>query len=234
LNFPLVAAILRGDLRARIETSKGVRVLAGFSALTGLAALLGIAPDLPNTQFSAVLNWVAVGTLFFATYVVGAVSSGEIAIPGEKSTLDLAATTFPPGAIGAGKAASALAYAVVLAAVAAPALHFPHALRGAGWSIAFGQSAVITATAWGFAGIATFLATRVEGDLVRSLLLWSLLAVTFGALPFAGIPAFQPALAVAPRAEAGARLVSILGCGALGAAGFGLTSRQIRALRRAS
>ncbi|MBM3449443.1 MAG: hypothetical protein FJX78_00360 [Armatimonadetes bacterium] len=234
MNLPLVAAIVRGDFRARIETSKGVRVISVFTALVCLATLLGIAPDLPNTQFSAVLTWISVAILVFVTYVASAVSSGEILIPGERTPADLATTAFTPRAIGLGKAASALVYVLLLVGVAAPSLHFAHALRGDGWSSALAQSAVIAAVAWGFAGIATFLGARIEGDLLRSLVLWALLGLTFGVLPFASATAFQPALAVAPRADALARWVCIVIWLALGVAGFTWTSRHILVLRRAS
>jgi hypothetical protein len=196
-----------------------------------LATLLGVSPDAEGAVPSQVLGWVSTAILIVTVYVAAAMSSGEIAAPGEKGLVDLAVSPFRPDEIARGKAIASAVFALYLALAAWPGLLFLHALRDGDGSVAAAQAAVVAAVAWGFAGIGTWLSGAVEGDLVRWLASWGLLLLVFGLLPLLGAPAFQPVLAVQPDAPALLRGLCVVSWLVIGALAFWGSARRVPTLR---
>jgi ABC-type transport system involved in multi-copper enzyme maturation permease subunit len=224
-------AIARGDLRARFGTRKGVAVQGGLALVVYLATLLGVSSDAEGAVPSQVLGSVSTAILIVTVYVAAAMSSGEIAAPGEKGLVDLAVSPFRPDEIACGKAIASAVFAFYLALAMWPGLLFLHALRDGDGSVAVAQAAVVAAVAWGFAGIGTWLSGAVEGDLVRWLASWGLLLFVFGFLPLLGAPAFQPVLAVQPDAPALLRGLCVVSWLVIGALAFWGSARRVPALR---
>lgn len=224
-------AVVRGDLRARFGTGKGVGVQAVFALLVCLATLLGLSPDADGATPSQVVGGVSIAILVAAAYVAVAISSGEIAIPGEKTLPDLVMSPFSAGEIVRGKAITSAVFAAHLALATWPAFYFLNALRdGSPW-VAAAQAGVVAAVVWGFAAIGTWLSGAVEGDLVRSLAAWGLLAGVFGLLPLLGFPSFQPVRAVHPGVAGELRAMCALFSTVIGALAFWGSARRIPYLR---
>ncbi len=221
-------AVARGDLRARLTTSKGVAVLAVWVAGLNLVALFGVTPDgTGDDPALSVVSWVVLGGV---STLCAAVAGGEVAVPGEKGLPDLATAFFSARDIAWGKAVSALLYTAVLSLLALPALAFLAALRALPWTAALGQVVAIASVGWTFGGIGTWLGGAVENDFLRSLALWTAVGGVLGVLFFWGT--LLPLEAVSPFGPASSRFLWIGGWGILGTWVFWLCARQVERLRR--
>ncbi|MER3456206.1 MAG: hypothetical protein C4304_04840 [candidate division GAL15 bacterium] len=223
------SAIVRGDLRARFATRKGILVQGALGACVWLLGLLGTGPDRAGGESPL---WVAsVGLLVVVGFVVTAAAGEEISFPGYKGVQDLAASPFSASEVAWGKALSEGVFATVCTAAAWPALLFLHALRAGAWQESVVQAAVVWAVSWGFAGFATWLTSAVESEVSRSVLLWGgILAVLAGA-GLAG--PWHPVQAVRPFAPAWARALCAVVFLALGATSFWGVRRRIPRLKEA-
>lgn len=223
-------AILRGDLRARLGTRKGVAVQLAVQAAVWLVGLLGTGPERGG---DSPLGVASVGLLVVVAYVVTASAGSEIAFPGEKNVLDLAASPFSPRDVVWGKTASNLAFAALCTAGAWPVLVFLHSLRGTPWQESVGQAVVMLAVSWGFAGVATWLVAAVESEVSRSVLLWGGMVVLLAGAGLVGPWPWHPAHAVQPQAPGWARAICSASSVALGAVSLWALSRRIPRLREA-
>jgi len=140
--------------------------------------------DMPR-QEGVLLVSVLVTTLL-VMYFASSCACGEIALEGEKSVWDLAATTLPAGTVAVGKVLSSSALAIVQVLFASPLLAAIAGIRGESlmivWQVAF--VAIPAATAVGTAG--ALYSALWDSDFARSFVHWmTLLAITVGtnALP---------------------------------------------------
>jgi len=222
-------AILRGDLRARLGTRKGLAVQAAFGAALWVLGLLGSGPERAGTGSPV---WVAsVGVLVVVGFVVTASAGGEIAFPGEKGVPDLVASRFSAAEVVWGKALSNAAFAATCTAGAWPVLLFLQLLRGGAWQDSTAQAAVVLAVSWGLAGFATWLAAAVESEVSRSVLLWGGLV---GLMAGAGLVEpwpWHPAHAVRPGADGLARAACAAAFVGLGAVSLWALARRLPRLR---
>lgn len=222
-------AIVRGDLRARLETRKGRMVQLVFSVGVWLLALLGTAPD---REGESPLAPASIGFLVVASYFVTACAAGEIAFPGEKAVADLVESPFSAWQVAVGKALSTAAFALLCAAALWPPLWLAHALRGGSWTEALAQNAVLLAVSWGFGVLGAWVAAAVESEVTRSVVLWGVLVVLLASAPLVGSWPWHPVHAVAPSAEGWARGVCVASFSALGMVGLWLLQRQVVKLRQ--
>ncbi|MDR7415427.1 MAG: hypothetical protein QN193_00345 [Armatimonadota bacterium] len=221
-------AVARGDLRARLTTAKGVAVLAVWLAVLHLLALFGTAPDGSADQPAlGVASWIFLAAVSFLCV---AVTSGEVAIPGEKGLPDLATAFFPAREIARGKALAGFLYALLLSFLALPALAFLAGLRALPWTAAAGQVVAAVPVGWAFAGIGTWLGGVVENDLLRSLAVWTVVGGVLGSLFLWASPSSLQA--VHPSAPGTVRLLWVGEWTVVGTAVFWLCARQVERLRR--
>ncbi|MCS7235664.1 MAG: hypothetical protein RMM30_06790 [Armatimonadota bacterium] len=222
-------AIVRGDLRARLGTRKGLAVCAAYTAAVWLLGLLGTGPERGGES----PLWVAsVGLLVVVGYVVTAAAGAEIAFPGEKGVLDLVVSPFSAAEVAWGKALSDAVFAALCTAATWPVLVFLHALRGSPWPESLAQAAVLLAVSWGFGGVATWLSAAVESEVSRSVLLWGGLAGFLAGAGLVGPWPWHPVHAVRPFGPAWARAACAASLVAVGALGFWGVYRQVVRLRK--
>ncbi len=224
-------AVLRGDLRARLGTRKGVWVQLATSGAVWLLGLLGTGPQRGG---ESPLGVASVGVLVVVGYVVTAAAAGEISFPGEKSVLDLAASPFSAADVVLGKALSSAAFALLCAAGSWPVLFFLQSLREIPLAESLTQAGVVWAVSWGFAGAATWLTAAVESEVSRSVLLWGGIVALLAGAGLVGWWPWHPAYAVQPNAPAWARLACAGFFVAVGALSFWAVGRRIPRLREAS
>jgi hypothetical protein len=158
-----------------------------------------------------------------------AVTSGEVAIPGEKGLPDLATAFFPARDIAWGKALAGFLYSLLLCLLALPPLAFLAGLRALPWTAAAAQVTAVLPVGWAFAGVGTWLGGVVENDLLRSLAVWAVVGGVLGALFLWGDPSLQ---AVHPSAPGLIRFFWVGGWTVVGAGVFWLCARQVERLRR--
>jgi hypothetical protein len=124
----------------------------------------------------------ALVTTLLAMYFASSCACGEIAIEGEKSVWDLAASSLPAGTIAVGKVLSSAALAIVQVLLASPLLAAVAGIRGEPPVILalVALVAVPAATAVGAAG--ALYSALWDSDFTRSFVHWmTLLAIVVGA-----------------------------------------------------
>ena len=181
-------AVLRGDLRSRLSSPKAITMHTIYLLVVAILTYLALPEigrlDMPR-QEGVLLVSVLVTTLL-VMYFASSCACGEIALEGEKSVWDLAATTLPAGTVAVGKVLSSSALAIVQVLFASPLLAAIAGIRGESlmivWQVAF--VAIPAATAVGTAG--ALYSALWDSDFARSFVHWmTLLAITVGtnALP---------------------------------------------------
>jgi hypothetical protein len=121
-------------------------------------------------------------TTLLVMYFASSCACGEIALEGEKSVWDLAATSLPAGAVAVGKVLSASALATVQVLLASPLLVAVAGIRGESPIIVLQVAlvAIPAATAVGTAG--ALYSALWDSDFARSFVHWmTLLAIVVGA-----------------------------------------------------
>lgn len=184
-----VNPVLRSDLRVRLTSPKAGTMVTVYLAILGVLAFVSLPPDLGRLddlrQEGLLLAFLIVETVL-AAYLTSASACGEIAVEGEKSVWDLAASPFPPGVIARGKVLTSAAFAVLLVALAMPFMAIVAGIRGEPLG-AVGRAAVVAipfAAALGTLG--ALYAGVLDSDFTRSFVHWLtlvLLVVGATALP---------------------------------------------------
>jgi len=179
-----------GDLRARLASPKALAMLTVYLAVLGALAFLSLPPDLGRLDDlrgeGLLLAFLIVETVM-AAYLTSAPACGEIAIEGERSVWDLAASPFPAGVIARGKVAASCLFASLLVALAAPFAGIVAGIRGEplGGVLVAAAVAVPVATALGAAG--SLYAAVFDSDVARSFAHWlTLVALIVGATALPG------------------------------------------------
>lgn len=177
-------AVLRGDLRSRLSSPKAITMHSIFLLVVTILTYLALPEigrlDTPR-QEGLLLVCLLVTTLL-AMYFASSCACGEIALEGEKSVWDLAATSLPAGTVAVGKVFSSSALATIQVLLASPLLAALAGIRGESliivWQVAF--VAIPAATAVGTAG--ALYSALWDSDFARSFVHWvTLLAIVVGA-----------------------------------------------------
>ncbi|MDR7480978.1 MAG: hypothetical protein QN183_07065 [Armatimonadota bacterium] len=171
----------RGDLRARLGTSRGRGVQTFYLLLCSAFLFLSLPPEIGRFELRdahLLLALLAAQTVA-VTYLTSAFASGEVALDGEKALPDLVLSAFSTAVITAGKVLSGALYALYLVLIAAPLVVFAVALRGAPLAIALWAGAVSAAVGAAAGAWGAWLAGRFASEFTRSIVHWSLLGAIF-------------------------------------------------------
>lgn len=177
-------AVLRGDLRSRLGSPKAVTMHTIFLLMVAILTYLAL-PEigrLDTLRQEGLLLVCVLVTALLAMYFASSCACGEIALEGEKSVWDLAASSLPAGTVAVGKVLSSGALAAVQVLLASPLLAALAGIRGESLiivpQVAF--VAIPAATAVGTAG--ALYSALWDSDFARSFAHWlTLLAIVVGA-----------------------------------------------------
>lgn len=177
-------AVLRGDLRSRLSSPKAITMHTVFLLVVAILTYLAL-PEIGRLdtlrQEGLLLVCVLVTTLL-VMYFASSCACGEIALEGEKSVWDLAATSLPARTVAVGKVLSSTALATVQVLLASPLLAAVAGVRGESPMIVLQAAfvAIPAATAVGAAG--ALYSALWDSDFARSFVHWvTLLAIVVGA-----------------------------------------------------
>jgi ABC-type transport system involved in multi-copper enzyme maturation permease subunit len=179
-------AIVRGDFRARLTSPNGRTVFTIFLGVLGVIVVLSLPPELgrlDEVRGESLLLTVLLLETIFIGYLTAAIATGEIAIDAEKSVEDLASAPFSSQDIGRGKVLSALGFAGLLIAFAAPVLSIVAGVQGEPLVVIVRAGAMTLLFGGVVGAIGEVWSAIVESDFSRSLLHWTtlLLIVAGGA-----------------------------------------------------
>lgn len=177
--------IARGDLRRRLAGGKALTMVTLYLSVLALLAFLSLPPDLGRLddlrQEGLLVAFLIVETVL-AAYLTSASACGEIAIDGEKSVVDLAASPFTPPAVARGKALTSFLFAALLVLVASPFSVLVAGIRGEALSAVAGAALVAVGVAGALGTLAALYGAVFESDFARSFVHWAtLLALIVGA-----------------------------------------------------
>ncbi len=177
-------AVLRGDLRSRLSSPKAITMHTVFVLVVAILTYLAL-PEigrLDTLRQEGLLLVCALVTTLLIMYFASSCACGEIALEGEKSVWDLAATSLPAGTVAVGKVLSSSALATVQVLLASPLLAAIAGIRGESLTIVVQVAfvAIPAATAVGTAG--ALYSALWDSDFARSFVHWmTLLAIVVGA-----------------------------------------------------
>ncbi|HXF82881.1 MAG TPA: hypothetical protein VNN19_09035 [bacterium] len=232
--------VARGDLRVRLAGAKIRTTITLYLAALALLALLSLPPDLgrlDELRQEGLLVAFLVVEAVLVVYLVSAAACGELAIEGEKSVVDLAASSFAPDAIAVGKLTSAALFAALLVGLGAPMAVLVAGIRGEPLGAVPAAGLIAVAAACALGTLAALYGALFESEFARSFVHWlTLLAVIVGAT---ALPApwdlVSPVrlIVAASRGRAGVAVVAVLvgylAGAVLAAAGIARSVRRIRA-----
>jgi hypothetical protein len=232
--------VARGDLRVRLTGAKMRTTITLYLAALALLALLSLPPDLgrlDEVRQEGLLVAFLVVQMVLVVYLVAAAACGELAIEGEKSVVDLAASPFAPAAIAVGKLTTAALFAALLIGLGAPLAVLVAGIRGEPLGAVPAAGLIAVAAACALGTLAALYGALFESEFARSFMHWlTLLAVIVGATalpaPWDLVSPVRLIVAVS-RGRAGAAVVAVLSGYLLGAilaaAGIARSVRRIRA-----
>ncbi len=177
--------VLRADLRYRMGSPKAVTLHTIYLGLVAVLTFLSLPPELgrlDDLRGEGLLLALLVVSTVLTMYFASACACGEIAVEGEKSVADLAASPFSAGTVATGKVLAGSAFAVLQFALAVPFLAVVAGMRGEPLAVVLraGVIAIPAATATGAAG--TLYSAVLDSDFARSFAHWTtLLAIIVGA-----------------------------------------------------
>jgi len=178
-------AVARRDLRLRLAGGKAVTMVTVYLLVLAILALLSLPPDLGRLddlrQEGLLLAFLVVATVL-AIYLTSAAACGEIAVEGEKSVVDLAASPFPPGVVARGKVLTSAVFAAWLLLLGLPFSVIVAGIRGESLFAVLRAAAVTVPVAAAIGGIGALFGAVFESDFARSFVHWlTLLAAIVGA-----------------------------------------------------
>lgn len=236
-------AITRGDLRMRLGGGKAPMMVTLYLSVLALLAFLSLPPDLGRLddlrQEGLLIAFLVVETVL-AVYLTSASASGEIAIEGEKSVVDLAASPFAPAAVARGKMITSFLFAALLVLLASPFSLLVAGIRGEALSAVAGAALVAVVVAGALGTLAALYGAVFDSDFARSFVHWlTLLALVVGATALPGPwDAASPVRLIivlarsGPRAEAAAALAGYALLSGLAAWGIARRVHRIRLLHQ--
>jgi len=177
--------VARGDLRVRLTSPKALGMLTVYLGILAALAFISLPPDLGRLddlrQEGLLLAFLIVETVL-AAYLTSAPACGEIAVEGEKSVWDLAASPFPSGVIARGKVMTSAAFATLLVILATPFMVIVAGIRGESLAGVVRAAGVAIPVAAALGSLGSLYAAVYDSDFARSFVHWlTLLAVIVGA-----------------------------------------------------
>ena len=231
--------IFRNDMRFRLTSSKAISIFTIYLSLLGALAMLALPPEvgrLDELRQEGLLRAMLIVQMVLVTYLTSAAACGEIAVDGEKSPWDLAASPFPSGVIARGKVATSLAFAATLVVVGLPIIVIIAAIRGEPLGPLLRAPVVGLPLAVAMGALGSLYGAVFDSDFARSFVHWLTLVVLI--IATTALPApwglIGPVRALSEAAQglrAGALLVA---CGyvMLSAAATAALRGRIDAIRR--
>lgn len=178
-------AVTRGDLHARFTSPKALVMLTVYLTVLAALAFLSLPPDLgrlDDLRQEGLLVAFLIVQLVLAAYLTSAPASGEIAMEGEKSVWDLAASPFRAALIARGKLLTSALFAAALTALASPFTVIVAGIRGEPLSALLRAAVVSVPAAASLGSLAALYSAVFDSDFARSFTHWAtLLAVIVGA-----------------------------------------------------
>lgn len=232
-------AVTRGDLRARATSPKVVSILTVYLSVLAALAFLSLPPDLgrlDDLRGEGLLVAFLVAQMVLAAYLTSAPACGEIAVDGEKSVWDLAASPFRGTVIARGKLLTSLVFAAMQFALAAPFAVIVAGIRGEPLAVVLRAAVVAVPAAALLGALGALYSVAFDADFARSFVHWAtLLALLVGAM---ALPApwdlLSPvrALVAAVRDGLGVDVLGVIGLYAVIASlAAAATARRVEAIR---
>lgn len=177
--------VLRADLRYRLGSPKALTLHTIFLSVVAVLTFLSLPPELGRLddlrQEGLLLAFLVVATVL-TVYFTSACACGEIAIEGEKSVWDLAASPFRSGTIAWGKVLSSAAFAAIQLLLAGPFIAVVIGIRGEAALIVLRAVLVAVPVATAAGALGALYGAAFDSDFARSFAHWTtLLAMIVGA-----------------------------------------------------
>lgn len=172
--------VYRSDVRFRLTGGKGISITTIYLSLLGVMAMLALPPEvgrLDELRQEGLLRALLVVQMVLVAYFTSAAACGEIAIDGEKSVWDLAATPFSSWGIARGKVATSAAFAATLMMVGFPIVAIIAAIRGEPLAAIFRAPVVGLPFAVAMGALGALFGALFDSDFVRSFMHWLTLVV---------------------------------------------------------
>lgn len=177
--------VLRADLRYRMGSPKAVTLHTIFLGVVAVLTFLSLPPELgrlDELRGEGLLLALLVVSTVLTMYFASACACGEIAVEGEKSVADLAASPFPAGTVAAGKVLAGFAFAVLQFALAVPFVAVVAGMRGEPLVVVLRAAAIAIPAATGTGAAGALYSAVLDSDFARSFAHWTtLLAIIVGA-----------------------------------------------------
>lgn len=178
-------AVTRGDLRARATSPKVASILTVYLTVLAALAFLSLPPDLGRLDDlggEGLLVAFLIVQMVLAAYLTSAPACGEIAVGGEKSVWDLAASPFRAAVIARGKLLTAVIFASAEFGLAAPFAVIVAGIRGEPLAAVLRAAVVAVPAAALLGALGAFYSVAFDADFARSFVHWAtLLALIVGA-----------------------------------------------------
>jgi len=226
-------AVLRGDLRARGASRKVLAIEFFYLGILGLLTLLGLPPELNRPEVS---NQTSLGLALLGvqgvlvTYFASACAAQEIAVEGERPSVDLAFGPFPRRMIVVGKSLASLATIVYWLLLGSPLLILAIGIRQGSMVMLAAVSALVAIEAWGIAQLGLLYSIVIDSEFSRAVVHWTTLLALFVAT--LALPVDQqwlnPIVAVARAAGGAFPVQAVIVYAALGLAAGGLAQLALR------
>jgi len=177
--------VLRAELRHRLGSPRALTLHTVFLSVMALLTFLSLPPELGRLdelrQEGLLLAFLVVATVM-TMYFTSAVGCAEIAIEGEKSVWDLAASPFRPQTIAWGKVVSSATFAAIQMLLAGPFMAVAIGIRGEAATVVLRAGVVAVAAATASGALGTLYGAGLDSDFARSFAHWTtLLALIVGA-----------------------------------------------------
>lgn len=172
--------IFRNDMRFRLTSPKAISIFTIYLSLLGALVMLALPPEvgrLDELRQEGLLRAMLIVQMVLVTYLTSAAACGEIAVDGEKSPWDLAASPFPSGVIARGKVATSLAFAATLVVVGLPIIVIIAAIRGEPLGPLLQVPMVGLPLAAAMGALGALYGAVFDSDFVRSFVHWLTLVV---------------------------------------------------------
>ena len=226
-------AVLRGDLRAREASRKVLTIEFFYLGILGLLTLLGLPPELnrPDASNQTSLGLALLGVqAVLVTYFASACAIQEIAIEGERPSVDLAFGPFSRRAIVVGKSLASLATIVYWLLLGAPLLILAVGIRQGSLAAFAAVTGLVVVEAWGVAQIGLLYSIVIDSEFSRAVVHWTtLLALFVGTLALPAADQWvNPVVAVVRAAGGVFPAETVVTYAALGIAAAGVAQLALR------
>lgn len=167
--------VLRSDLRFALSSPKALTVHTIFLSVLAALAMLAVPPELGRVDQigqEGLLRTLLIVQTVLAAYFTSACACREIAIEGEKSVWDLAASPFSSAVIAWGKVGAVAAFGGILNVLAAPLMAVVAGIRGEPLSTIVQAAVVAVPFAAAMGSLGALYGGLFDSDFARSFVHW--------------------------------------------------------------